>query len=211
MKNFYRRNLPHWHPVNQSFFLTWCLNGSLPKNVIAEIQATRRQLIRKLPSLTSEGKLIEYKRQLAKVDKILDKAETGPLWLAVPEIADTVQKALLEAYAHLFKLWSYVVMSNHVHVILKPKPGKDVQLITKHVKGYTAREANRMLGRTGEIFWQDECFDHWPRNEDEFFRIVDYIENNPMKVGLISRPEDWRWSSAAERKRRGWKRFKALT
>ena len=79
------------------------------------------------------------------------------------------------------------------------------------MKGYTALEANRILGQTGETFWQNESFDHWPRDQDEFFRIVDYIENNPVKAGLVDRPEDWIWSSAAERKRRGWTRFRALT
>jgi len=79
------------------------------------------------------------------------------------------------------------------------------------LKGYTAREANRILGRTGQHFWQEESFDHWSRDEDEFFRIIAYIENNPVKAGLVTRPEDWQWSSAAERKRRGWTKIQALT
>jgi putative DNA methylase len=83
--------------------------------------------------------------------------------------------------------------------------------ITKSLKGYTAREANRRLGRTGEQFWQQESFDHWPRDEGEFLRIIEYIENNPVKAGLVQRPEDWLWSSAAERKTRGWSEIQALT
>ena len=83
--------------------------------------------------------------------------------------------------------------------------------ITKNLKGYTAREANRLLGRTGQPFWQDESFDHWSRDRAEFVRIVAYIENNPVKAGLVKRPEEWIWSSAAERKRRGWDDFRALT
>ncbi|HEY6121797.1 MAG TPA: transposase [Pyrinomonadaceae bacterium] len=63
-----------------------------------------------------------------------------------------IQATLLERYAHMYKLWSYVVMANHVHVFLKPKPVATVELITKHLKGYTAREANRILGRTGQTF-----------------------------------------------------------
>ena len=81
----------------------------------------------------------------------------------------------------------------------------------KRVKGYTAREANRMLKRTGEQFWQQESFDHWPRDDHEFFRIIQYIENNPVKAGLVRSPEEWKWSSAAERKRRGWKDIQVLT
>jgi REP element-mobilizing transposase RayT len=102
-------------------------------------------------------------------------------------------------------------MANHVHVFLKPKGDATIERITKHVKGFTAREANLFLGRTGQKFWQDESFDHWSRDKDEFFRIIKYIENNPVKAGLVKRPEDWPWSSAAERKRRGWSDFKPLT
>jgi REP element-mobilizing transposase RayT len=122
-----------------------------------------------------------------------------------------VQGALLNKYAHLYTLWSYVVMANHLHVFLKPKAESTMGITTKHLKGYTAREANRLLNRTGQKFWQDESFDHWARDRGEFFRIVDYIESNPVKAGLVQNPVDWLWSSAAERKRRGLTQFEALT
>ncbi len=65
----------------------------------------------------------------------------------------------------------------------------------KSLKGSTAREANRLLGRTGEPFWQRESYDHWVRDEREWRRIEFYIENNPVKAGLVSRAEEYRWSS----------------
>jgi putative transposase len=68
--------------------------------------------------------------------------------------------------------------------------------ITHWIKGRTAREGNLLLGRTGEPFWQDESYDHWVRNEREFHRIVKYIEWNPVSAGLVTKPEDWPWSSA---------------
>jgi REP element-mobilizing transposase RayT len=102
-------------------------------------------------------------------------------------------------------------MANHVHVFLKPKSNATLASITKNLKGFTAREANRHLERTGERFWQDESFDHWCRDRTEFFRIVRYIENNPVKAGLVELAEDWPWSSAAERKRRSLSEILALT
>jgi putative transposase len=146
------------------------------------------------PQGYSDARLLEYKKLFAKVDAILDRATSGPLWLKVKEIASLVQEALLERYAHLYILWAYVVMANHVHVFLKPKGDATVERITKYVKGSTARESNLLLGRTGQKFWHDESFDHWCRDRDEFFRIVKYIENNPVKAGLVNRPEDWPWS-----------------
>lgn len=89
-------------------------------------------------------------------------------------------------------------MSNHVHVLLWPH--KLLESITKSVKGYTARECNKVLNRTGNSFWQEESFDHAVRNENEFYRIKRYIEMNPVKAGLVKKPSDWRWSSAAQNK-----------
>lgn len=86
-------------------------------------------------------------------------------------------------------------MSNHAHILIWPKTY--MSTITKSIKGYTARECNRVLARTGENFWQDESFDHAVRNPEEFWRIKTYIERNPVKAGLVARPEDWAWSSAA--------------
>jgi REP element-mobilizing transposase RayT len=94
-----------------------------------------------------------------------------------------------------YDLHAFVVMPNHVHVLLTPRvlPSR----LLKPLKGCTAREANRVLGRTGEAFWQRESYDHWVRNEAEFQRIGAYIENNPVKAGLVARASDYRWSSVA--------------
>jgi len=64
------------------------------------------------------------------------------------------------------------------------------------LKGRTSRVANRILGRTGASFWQEESFDHWIRNSEEFSYLVQYVENNPLKAGLVEAKEQWRWSSA---------------
>ncbi len=93
-----------------------------------------------------------------------------------------------------YVLANFVIMANHVHVLLLPK--MSVSKSMKSLKGYTAREANRLLDRTGEPFWQKESYDHWVRNEEERLRIAAYIENNPVKAGLVSLAQEYRWSSA---------------
>ena len=93
------------------------------------------------------------------------------------------------------ELRAFAIMANHVHVLLLPKIA--VPRLLKAIKGVTAREANKMLGRTGEPFWQAESYDHWVRDERELDRIVAYIENNPVKAGVVRTAEEFRWSSAA--------------
>ena len=204
VSNYYRRNLPHWHPSGVSIFLTWRLDGSLPLDVIEKLTVMRRRLRDRTRKVLQEDRLVEYKKLFARVDTILDRASSGPLWLGDKRIAELVQDALVNRYAGLYFLWAYVVMTNHIHVLLRPKNHEiSISTITKNLKGYSSREANRLLKRTGQRFWQDESFDHWSRNPSEFARIVKYIENNPVKAGLVREPEQWEWSSAAERKRRG--------
>jgi len=85
-------------------------------------------------------------------------------------------------------------MPNHVHILITP--GVSLAKITQALKGKSARKANLILDRTGQIFWQDESFDHWVRCEREFCRIAAYIEENPVSAGLVKAAEDWPWSSA---------------
>jgi REP element-mobilizing transposase RayT len=85
-------------------------------------------------------------------------------------------------------------MPNHVHLLMTPLA--DVSKTVQSLKRFTAKEANRILGLTGQPFWQDESYDRLVRNGTEFQRIKNYIEMNPVKCGLVSTPEEFLWSSA---------------
>jgi len=93
-----------------------------------------------------------------------------------------------------YQLHAYVVMTNHVHILITPLI--EVAKITHALKRFTARQANRILHLTGQTFWQEESFDHLVRDAREFQRTVQYIENNPVKAGLVVEPHDFPWSSA---------------
>jgi REP element-mobilizing transposase RayT len=87
-------------------------------------------------------------------------------------------------------------MPNHVHVVFRPLPGHTVSEIEHSWKSFTANEANRMLNRVGECFWQKESYDHWIRDDAERARLCAYVTNNPVTSKLCPQPEDWLWSSA---------------
>ena len=129
------------------------------------------------------------------MDRKLDSATTGPLFLRQDAIASLIEKSLHRgAERGDYDSAAFVIMANHVHALILPKI--PVNVLMKSLKGYTAREANKLLGRTGTPFWQKESYDHWVRNESEWQRIRSYIENNPVKAGLVVSPQDYRWSSA---------------
>jgi putative transposase len=175
---FYRRRLPHLHRDDQPIFLTWRLYGSLPPN-------------RYFPAAgVTSGKAF------AALDRLLDEARTGPLYLRRPTIADMVVEVIhhnanvLERYA----LHAFVVMPNHIHMLVSPNI--PLPQLTKTLKGFTAKRANQMLARTGNPFWQEESYDHLVRDRAEWERIKFYIEQNPVRAGLVKEASQYRWSSA---------------
>jgi REP element-mobilizing transposase RayT len=174
-----RRRLPHAYSEDKPLFVTWHLYGSLPHNLYPP------------PHKQNAGQAFVW------MDRYLDTAQGGPLYLKQEPIARLVVNSIHYGYQQLkyYDLHAYVVMANHVHLLVLPRAAPSRFLQT--LKGYTAREANRLLGRTGQPFWQGESYDHWVRDETECARIKAYIENNPVKAGLVSRAEDYRWSSAA--------------
>jgi putative transposase len=132
------------------------------------------------------------------MDRYMDSASRGPLFLKRDEIAGIVVEALYEgARLRHYVLGPFVVMANHVHVLLMPLVVPS--LLLKSIKNVTARRANRVLGRTGEPFWQRETYDRWVRDATEFGRIAAYIEGNPVKAGLVRVAEEFPWSSACSR------------
>ena len=129
----------------------------------------------------------------------MDRASIGPRWLQDARVAQCVVDALRygERPLGLYELRAWVVMINHVHLLIHPQV--KLSRITKAIKNFSARQANTILGRTGQPFWQDESYDHWVRGPQESEKIVRYVEENPVAAGLVKRAEDWRWSSAFDR------------
>lgn len=121
---YYERRLPHWHPKGKDIFITWRLHGTLPKNRFTP------------PNGVTSG------AAFACMDRLLDRASCGPSWLRRPEIARCVVDSLRYAAEDLrrYDLHLYVVMPNHVHVLMTPLA--PVEKIMHWLKGYTAREAN---------------------------------------------------------------------
>jgi len=117
------------------------------------------------------------------------------MWLADPDIAKIVVTALrFGAQEGKYDLYAYVVMPNHVHILITPNI--DLPEIMRWLKGRTARVANRILGRSGEPFWQDESYDHVIRSLTEFENTREYIEANPVRSGYVDLPQQYPWSSA---------------
>ena len=175
---FYRRRLPHLSEPGRPVFITWRLRDSLPSN-------------RAFPSSSMTSG-----EAFAAMDRLLDEARSGPVYLRQPEIADMMVDAIEYNAITLrhYVLHSFVIMPNHVHLLAAPLV--ELPKLTKSLKSITAKRANAILGLTGSPFWQDESYDHLVRDSREFERVRHYIEANPVRAGLAKEPGDYRWSSA---------------
>lgn len=201
-KIFYRRHLPHFQPPGAILFVTFRLYNSLPLAVIEALRQEVEILEKAFMNLSvPERQRQAYearKKMFAKWDAALDQEQQTERWLQRDDIAKIVANAMHYLDGKKYNLTAYCIMPNHVHIVFEPlleKPEQYYSLsnIMQSLKGYTAWQANQILGRKG-AFWQDESYDHVVRNEQELQRIVEYVLMNPVKAGLVRQPEDWKWS-----------------
>jgi putative transposase len=169
-----RGYLPHFDSEDTIQFVTYRLADSLPKEALARIRfAAQPESLR---------------------DEMLD-CGWGACWLGRPDIAELVENAFLAFDGSRYRLHAWTIMPNHVHVLISGVAGVTLGSIVSSWKRFTAREANRQLGRNG-AFWQDDYWDRFIRNEEHFFATIDYIDQNPVKAGLADQPRLWSWGSA---------------
>ncbi len=213
MKDIFFRHLPHWHPPNATFFVTFRLAGSLPRSAL---QTLDREWEEEKTSLASRFQGIELERQryalskkyFARFDDLLHRS-TGPRWLSDPRLAGVVRGEIHALHPEHYHLMAFCIMPNHVHLLIDlqdipdPPPQRMGQTFTalSHalylLKGRTGHACRQLLGGNGP-FWQHESYDHVVRDEAELKRIVWYILNNPVKAGLVKTWRDWTFTFVNE-------------
>ncbi len=206
----HRDHLPHLKREGASYFVTFRLAGTLPREVLTQLKQEREAILaqaqaaRRPLSWHEQEELFRW--YSSRVDRYLD-AGHGGCCLRQPEIAALVADALRFHAGQRFELSAWVVMPNHVHVMVRPLPGWTLSQILQSWKGFTAHAANDRLGRQGQAFWQPESFDHLVRDDEDLHRCCHYTTMNPVNAGLCARPEDWRWNSLyRETERRRYRR-----
>jgi REP element-mobilizing transposase RayT len=169
----------------------------MPGHVLAGLRREWERLEKQAPragETSVQRKIRESKIVFAMADRYLDCTTEGPMHLKNAEAAKVVEDSILFGISERYEVFAWCVMANHVHILLGPYC--ELKDITHGIKGYTAYKINALQNQRGRVFWQDESYDHWVRDEAESLRIIEYIENYPVVAGLCRSPEDWPWSSA---------------
>src|SRR5438046_767480 len=119
-------------------------------------------------------------------------------WELPPVARDAVFECCRDGAGRTIDLYAFVVMPDHVHLLFTPLRDENEDLyslpeIMQAIKGASAHKVNRALSRKGQV-WQEESFDHVTRSEESLDQKADYILMNPVRKGLVQRPEQYRWS-----------------
>lgn len=112
--------------------------------------------------------------------------------LEAPGARETVEAVLEQTRTrHQARIYAYVLMPEHLHLLVNEPPRILVAQFLKAVKQMTSRK----LRGPREKFWQDRYFDSNVYGERARSEVIRYIHRNPVKRGLVAKPEDWPWSS----------------
>jgi REP element-mobilizing transposase RayT len=207
-----RGYLPHFDAPNVTQFLTFNLADAFPVQhrteweVLLRPAAGARNSFReelsdfrnkrnifRAPGATASAAQSELRRR---IEDWLDRGH-GECWLRGAEAAALVEEKLLAGHDRDYALQAWVIMPNHVHLVVAVWQTSLSRLV-KHWKGTTAAQANRLIGRSGH-FWQEDYFDTFIRDAKHLAQAIRYVENNPTKAKFVGDPKAWRWSSARRR------------
>ncbi len=186
-----RGYLPHRDDVQQLQSITFRLADSLPSKKLLEIEEELKQ------QPVTQRAINRRKR----IEQWLDSG-AGCCALQHPKLAQLLEETLLKFDGIRYSLIAWCVMPNHVHTLIQPV--SNLANIVKSWKSFTGRWAlahNNELGLRIETkrLWMHDYWDRYVRDPEHLQRLIEYIHQNPVKAGLCSRPELWKWSSARHR------------
>ncbi|OBS52343.1 hypothetical protein A8B73_11890 [Methylosinus sp. 3S-1] len=171
-----RGYLPHFETPERAQHVVFRVAGPLPKFVSTCSNDAER---------------------MRRFEEWLDSSADDGAPLLQPDNAHLVSASLRAFDGERYDLHAWCVMPNHVHALATFREGTRLGDVVKSWKIFTARRIVRADGDAG-AFWARDYFDRYMRSARDFESTVGYIENNPVVAGLVSRPEDWPWSSAAQ-------------
>ena len=175
--------LPHWNQGDCVQFVTFRLADSLPQAKLKEYGEIKEKWLAEHSKPWDTATKDEYENEVGNaMDKWID-AGYGKCILKDERVRKIVADAILHFNDERYDIHAFVIMPNHVHVLLSTRGNNLVQNIVGSWKKFSAHEINKLLGREGSV-WERESFDHMVRNEDCYKAKLDYIINNPQHLSF---------------------------
>jgi REP element-mobilizing transposase RayT len=179
-----RRNLPHITQNNVIYFVTFRLHDSIPKDKAKDLEDRRKlwKIMHKEPYSKEDYK--EYYRLFSDSIERLLNSGYGSSLLRIKENKEIVENTLKYFDRNKYILDEFIIMPNHVHVLIKPINDFALKEILHSWKSYSANMINKRMGLNGQL-WMHESFDHIVRSEEALEFLREYIRNNPKKRYVV--------------------------
>jgi type I restriction enzyme R subunit len=178
-----RRILPHWEQPDGTYFVTFRQADSISAETQHDWTNLKNRFLEKNPQPWDLETKMLYRRTLTKrMHELLDMG-FGTCRLRDPGIRKIVEDALFYFDGIRYRLDTFVIMPNHVHVIFSLIHGEKLRKILHSWKSYTANLINTKIDVVGP-FWLEERWDHLIRSEVYLQKYRRYIFKNPIKAGL---------------------------
>jgi REP element-mobilizing transposase RayT len=195
----YRRNLPHWRQEGAFYAVTFRLGDALPQEKLNELKRHRERWERMHPPPRSEADWTEFAQEVTRrAEHWLDQGY-GECYFRDPAIARIMARLLVHYENSKCTVPCFVVMPNHVHAIMSPFGGYELENVLQLMKGYVSFQVNRIREDSGSL-WESESYDRIIRDEEHLYDVVQYIGRNGRAAGLSSseyrRWIDPRWQRA---------------
>ncbi len=178
-----KNNFPHWQQENATYFLTYRLADSLPSELLGKLRSEKEAWKESNPTPWSNDQEMEYHRLFsAEIDRMLDKGH-GICVLRETENSKIVSDVFKHFDGERYLIHSFVIMPNHVHILVSLETGTALEKLVASWKRYSANDINKRNAAIGTV-WQRDYFDRIIRDWDHFANVARYIRRNPSKAKL---------------------------
>ena len=174
-------NLPHLHQDGKLQFITFRLADSLPRHVTEQLLALKQKFLRDHPGEWTPQTKIEYHKLIGPTAEAALNNGYGSCVLRNPRIRAILEQAFAHYDNEACIVHAYVIMPNHVHVLLQMIGSHQANTIIHSIKSFTARAINKTLNRTGPL-WLRDNFDRLIRSNPHYHATLQYIINNPSSL-----------------------------
>jgi len=178
-----RRRLPHWEQRDVTYFITFRLADAIPQKLLRQSKEELETWRKFHPEPWDTSTKYEYQKRFHDArEEWLDQGH-GECILRQPQIAALIASSMRHFDGNHYALDSFVIMPNHVHVLVRPHDGCSLSEILHAWKSFSTKEINKLRRRTGTV-WQDENYDRMVRDFAELERYRSYIKSNPEAAKL---------------------------
>lgn len=187
----YFRHLPHWRQDGATYAVTFRQADSIPQAQLQALKRWRAIWESQHPEPWHAKGWMQFAQEItSRIERWMDEGY-GSCVFRDSRFSDLMSESLLHFQDQRHFTSCFAIMPNHVHAVLQPINGHELEDCLQRIKQYIARRVNRALGRSGAL-WEEESHDRIIRDEEHLWNVVQYIGNNPARARL--RCNQWvRW------------------